>query len=141
MPQRIYEECKNNISVALIFIDEFQILKQFDKNVNGFLGYIRSIIPSQKYIGYIFSGSMNIKDELIGDISGQKGVFVRRILHYEIKTFSFETTRNYLSEKADYLKFTDDEFERFYNCTNGSPYYINSFVRLLHSDEELNEEK
>ena len=84
---------------------------------------------------------MNIKDELIGNISGQKGAFGGRILHYEIKTLSFETTRNYLSEKVDYLKFTDDGFERFYNCTNGNPYYINSLARLLPQNEELNEEK
>ena len=141
LPQQIYEDCKNDISGVLIFIDEFQILKQLDENVNGFLWYIRSIIQSQKHIGYIFSGSMSIKDELIADIAGQKGAFGGRILSYEIKTFSFETTRNYLSEKADYLKFTEEGFERFYKCTNGNPYYINSFARLLPPNEELDEER
>ena len=84
---------------------------------------------------------MSLKDQLIADIAGQKGAFGGRILNYEIKTFSFETTRNYLAEKADYLKFTDDGFERFYRCTNGNPYYINTFARLLPPNEELNEEK
>lgn len=141
LPQQIYDDCKDNISGVLIFIDEFQILKQLDENVNEFLWYIRSIIQSQKHIGYIFSGSMSIKDKLIADIAGQKGAFGGRILSYEIKTFSFDTTRNYLAEKADYLEFTDDGFERFYECTNGNPYYVNIFARLLPPNEELNEEK
>lgn len=84
---------------------------------------------------------MSVKDELISDITGQQGAFGGRILNYEIKIFSYETTKNYLTEKADYLNFTDDGFERFYKCTNGIPYYINSFARLLPPNEELNEEK
>lgn len=141
LPQQIYDDCKEHISGILIFMDEFQILKQLDEDVNGFLWYIRSVIQSQKNIGYIFSGSMSVKDELISDIAGQKGAFGGRILNYEIKTFSYETTKDYLSEKADYLEFTDDGFKRFYKCTNGIPYYINSFARLLSPNEELNEEK
>ena len=141
LPQQIYDDCEEHISGILIFMDEFQILKQLDEDVNGFLWYIRSVIQSQKNIGYIFSGSMSVKDELISDIAGQKGAFGGRILNYEIKTFSYETTKDYLTEKADYLGFTDDGFNRFYKCTNGIPYYINSFARLLPPNEELNEEK
>ena len=141
LPQQIYDDCEEHIGGILIFMDEFQILKQLDEDVNGFLWYIRSVIQSQKNIGYIFSGSMNVKDELISDIAGQKGAFGGRILNYEIKTFSYETTKDYLAEKADYLEFTDDGFKRFYKCTNGIPYYINSFARLLPPNEELNEEK
>ena len=141
LPQQIYDDCKEHIDGILIFMDEFQILKQLDEDVNGFLWYIRSVIQSQKNIGYIFSGSMSVKDELISDVAGQKGAFGGRILNYEIKTFSYETTKDYLTEKADYLEFTDEGFKRFYKCTNGIPYYINSFARLLPPNEELNEEK
>lgn len=141
LPQQIYENYKKQINGVLIFMDEFQILKQLDEDVNGFLWYIRSVIQSQNHIGYIFSGSMSAKDELIADIAGQKGAFGGRILNFEITTFSFDTTKNYLKEKADYLKFTDDGFKRFYKCTKGIPYYINSFARLLPPNEELNEDK
>ena len=141
LPQQIYDDCEEHIGGILIFMDEFQILKQLDEDVNGFLWYIRSVIQSQKNIGYIFSGSMSVKDELISDIAGQKGAFGGRILNYEIKTFSYETTKDYLAEKADYLEFTDGGFKRFYKCTNGIPYYINSFARLLPPNEELDEEK
>lgn len=141
LPQQIYENYKKQINGVLIFMDEFQILKQLDEDVNGFLWYIRSVIQSQNHIGYIFSGSMRVKDELIADIAGQKGAFGGRILNFEITTFSFDTTKNYLKEKADYLKFTDDGFKRFYKCTKGIPYYINSFARLLPPNEELNEDK
>lgn len=141
LPQQIYENYKKQINGVLIFMDEFQILKQLDEDVNGFLWYIRSVIQSQNHIGYIFSGSMSVKDELIADIASQKGAFGGRILNFEITTFSFDTTKNYLKEKADYLKFTDDGFKRFYKCTKGIPYYINSFARLLPPNEELNEDK
>ena len=115
LPQQIYDDFKQHIKGVLIFMDEFQILKQLDEDVNGFLWYIRSVIQSQKHIGYIFSGSMSVKDELIADIAGQKGAFGGRILNYEIKTFSFDTTRSYLAQNANYLKFTDEGFERFYD--------------------------
>ena len=141
LPQQIYENYKKQINGVLIFMDEFHILKQLDEDVKGFLWYIRSVIQSQNHIGYIFSGSMSVKDELIADIAGQKGAFGGRILNFEITTFSFDTTKNYLKEKADYLKFTDDGFKRFYKCTKGIPYYINSFARLLPPNEELNEDK
>lgn len=141
LPQQLYDDHKEKLKGILIFIDEFQMLKQLEEDVNGFLWYIRSVIQSQKHIGYIFSGSMSVKDELISDIAGQNGAFGGRILNYEIKIFSYETTRQYLTEKADYLNFTTDGFERFYKCTNGIPYYINSFARLLPPNEELNEEK
>ena len=141
LPQQLYDDHKEKLKVILIFIDEFQMLKQLEEDVNGFLWYIRSVIQSQKHIGYIFSGSMSVKDELISDIAGQNGAFGGRILNYEIKIFSYETTKQYLTEKADYLNFNTDVFERFYKCTNGIPYYINSFARLLPPNEELNEEK
>ena len=95
LPQQIYESCKSNINGVLIFMDEFQILKQLDEDVNGFLWYIRGIIQSQKHIGYIFSGSMSLKDELIVDIAGQKGAFGGRILNFKIDPFSFDTTKSY----------------------------------------------
>lgn len=141
LPQQIYENYKKQINGVLIFMNEFQILKQLDEDVKGFLWYIRSVIQSQNHIEYIFSGSMSVKDELIADIAGQKGAFGGRILNFEITTFSFDTTKNYLKEKADYLKFTYDGFKRFYKCTKGIPYYINSFARLLPPNEELNEDK
>ena len=65
LPQQIYDDCKEDIDGVLIFLDEFQILKQLDEDVNGFLWYIRSVIQSQNHIGYIFSGSMSIKKVLL----------------------------------------------------------------------------
>jgi len=94
LPQQIYEDSKENIEGVLIFIDEFQILKQLDEDVNGFLWYIRSVIQSQKNIGYIFSGSMSLKDELITDIAGQKGAFGGRIFNYKLKHFLLKQQKN-----------------------------------------------
>ena len=99
---------------------------------------MRSFIQKQNNVSYVFSGSMSVKEELIEQIAGSNGAFGGRMLTVEIKPFSFDTTKNYLSEKADYLKFSDDGFEQFYTCTKGIPYYINVFGNLLPKNTPLN---
>ena len=39
------------------------------------------------------------------------------------------------------MEFSDDGFERFYKCTRGIPFYINTFVRFLMPGEILDNEK
>ena len=47
---------------------------------------------------------------------------------------------NYLKERADFLEFSEDGYDRFYKCTKGVPFYINTFARLMSSDKLLTEE-
>ena len=49
--------------------------------------------------------------------------------------------KKYLAQNTDYLKFSEEGFERFYKCIKGITYYINTFARLLPPNEELNEDK
>ena len=63
------------------------------------------------------------------------------MLTININPFSKQTTSNYLKERAPELKFTSDGFERFYKCTSGIPYYINTFARQLPVNQELDENK
>lgn len=139
LPQRIYEEYEDVLKGVFIFIDEFQIIKELD-NYNKFLWYLRGIIQSQKNVTYMISGSMSLKDSLIGDIAGRQGAFGGRMLSVEILPFSFETTKKYLQERADFLNFTDDGYERFYKCTKGIPFYVNTLARLMSTDKLLTEE-
>ena len=113
------------------FFDEFQIIKELGGELTDFLWYMISYIQKQNNVSYVFSGSMSVKDSLIEEIAGSNGVFGGRMLTIEIKPFSYETTKNYLSEKAGYLKFTDDGFNQFYTCTKGIPFYINTFSNFL----------
>ena len=39
------------------------------------------------------------------------------------------------------IKFNPEGFERFYSCTSGIPYYINTFARQLPENVELDEYK
>ena len=137
LPQYIYDEYKEHINGVFIFFDEFQIIKELNNQLTDFLWYMRSFIQKQNNVSYIFSGSMSVKDNLIEEIAGANGAFGGRILTIEIKPFSYETTKNYLKEKAEYLKFTDDGFEQFYNCTKGIPFYINIFGNLLPKNTNL----
>ena len=131
LPQYLYEEYKEDINGVFLFFDEFQIIKELGNDLTNFLWYMRSYIQKQNNVSYVFSGSMSVKDSLIEEIAGSNGAFGGRILTIEIKAFSHETTRNYLNEKAEYLKFTDDGFDQFYECTKGVPFYINVFGNLL----------
>lgn len=137
LPQYLYEEYADNINGVFLFFDEFQIIKELGDDLTDFLWYMRSFIQKQKNVSYVFSGSMSVKNSLIEEIAGSNGAFGGRILTIEIKPFSHETTKNYLNDKANYLKFTDDGFDQFYECTKGIPFYINVFGNLLPRDISL----
>lgn len=139
LPQKIYEEYGDKLKGVFIFIDEFQIIKGLDE-YNNFLWFLRSIVQSQKNVAYMFTGSMSIKDSLIEDIAGKNGAFGGRMLSVDISPFSYETTKNYLKERADFLEFSEDGYDRFYKCTKGVPFYINTFARLISKDKILTDE-
>lgn len=139
LPDKIYEENRDKIKGIIIFIDEFQIIKQLDDYMDSFLWKLRSYIQNQRNVAYVFSGSMSLQDNLIAEISSRNGVFGGRILTFHLYPFEKETVKLYLNEKAPYLIFTNDGFERFYQCTAGIPAYINIFASLLPHNTELNE--
>ena len=139
LPQRIYENNNHKIKGILIFIDEFQIIKELDDYKESFLWKLRSYIQNQNNVSYLFSGSMSMQDELISEIASQRGVFGGRMITINIAPFSKETVESYLTQKAPNLVFTDKGFDRFYKCTSGIPAYVNIFATLLPKDIELDE--
>lgn len=138
LPQEIYDAYSQSIKGVFIFIDEFQNIKDLYE-MESFLWYLRSKVQSQKNVAYLFSGSISIKDSLIGDIAGKKGAFGGRMLTVHIEPFSYETTKSYLNQNASYLNFTEDGMKRFYMCSRGIPYYINTFAKLISRDKVLDE--
>lgn len=139
LPERIYESNSDKLKGILVFIDEFQIIKELDDYKESFLWKFRNYIQNQNYISYLFSGSMSMQDELITEIASQRGVFGGRMLTINISPFSKDTVREYLLQKAPNLLFTNDGFERFYRCTSGIPAYVNIFATLLPKDISLDE--
>lgn len=139
LPEKIYNENQDKIKGVLIFIDEFQIIKELNNYRESFLWKIRSYIQNQRNIAYIFSGSMSLQDKLISEIASQNGAFGGRMISININPFEKETVRNYLSEKTPYILFTDDGFDRFYKCTSGVPSYVNIFASLLPINEQLDD--
>ena len=140
LPEEIYAENMQKIKGVLIFIDEFQIIKELNNYKESFLWKIRSHIQNQRNTAYIFSGSMSLQDKLISEIASQNGAFGGRMISININPFEKETVRNYLYEKTPYILFTDDGFDRFYECTSGIPAYVNIFASLLPINEELDED-
>ena len=139
LPQQIYEENKDDIGGVIIIIDEFQVIKELGNYLDSFLWNFRGYVTEQRNVAYILSGSMGLQDNLISDIAGQNGAFGGRMLTININPFSYETTKNYLNQKAPEIKLDDDAIERFYKCTSGIPSYINIFARQLPINQYLNE--
>ncbi len=140
LPEKIYNENSDKIKGIIIFIDEFQIIKQLDDYMDSFLWKMRSFIQNQRKVAYVFSGSMSLQDNLISEISSRDGVFGGRMLTFHLYPFEKDTVKDYLTKKAPYLLFTDEGFERFYKCTSGIPSYINIFASLLPQNTPLTED-
>ena len=139
LPQEIYEHNKDKIDGIIIIIDEFQVIKELDTYLESFLWNFRGYVTEQRNVAYVLSGSMGLQDNLISEIAGQNGAFGGRMLTININPFSYETTKNYLNQKAPEIKLDDDAIERFYKCTSGIPSYINIFARQLPINQYLNE--
>ena len=140
LPEKLYNENQDKIKGVLIFIDEFQIIKELKNYKESFLWKIRSYIQNQRKVAYIFSGSMSLQDKLISEIASQNGAFGGRMISININPFEKETVRKYLSEKTPYILFTDDGFDRFFKCTSGVPSYVNIFASLLPVNEQLDDD-
>ena len=134
LPQLIYEDHSDKIKGSILIIDEFQVLKDLDDKLDTFLWFLRSVIQSQKNVAYVFSGSVNSRDSIIEQIAGKDGAFGGRMLNIEIHPFTKQTVKNYLNEKLPSLNLDEGGFERFYKCTNGIPFYVNTFAKLLPTD-------
>lgn len=141
LPQKAFEEHSDKISGIILIIDEFQVLKDLGERLDAFLWFLRSVIQNQKNVAYVFSGSLTSTDSIVNKIAGGEGAFGGRMLNVEITPFTQETVKNYLKEKLPSLIFKEDGFHRFYQCTKGIPYYVNTFAKLLKKDVPLGDEE
>ena len=139
LPQKIVDS-SDEITGFIIVIDEFQLLKNVE-DPEAFFWLIRSFTQKQFNVGYIFTGSVSKTADIINMINGQEGAFGGRLIQINVEPFTFDETKRYIDEKSNNLKFTDEGFKRFYNCTRGIPLYINSLSSILPNnivcDEDL----
>ncbi len=139
LPQKIVDS-SDEITGFIIVIDEFQLLKNVE-DPEAFFWLIRSFTQKQFNVGYIFTGSVSKTADIINMINGQEGAFGGRLIQINVEPFTFDETKRYIDEKSNNLKFTDEGFRRFYNCTRGIPLYINSLSSILPNnivcDEDL----
>lgn len=138
LPQKIIDS-SDEIDAFILVFDEFQFIKHVE-NPAAFFWLFRSYIQDQSNVCYIFTGSVSKSADIIEDINGQRGAFAGRMIQIDIEAFTKEETYNYISEKADDLKFTEDGFDRFYKCTREIPAYINTFCNVLDSGKIYDEE-
>ena len=129
LPQKIVDS-SDEITGFIIVIDEFQLHKNVE-DPEAFFWLIRSFTQKQFNVGYIFTGSVSKTADIINMINGQEGAFGGRLIQINVEPFTFDETKRYIDEKSNNLKFTDEGFGRFYNCTRGIPLYINSLSSIL----------
>ncbi len=139
LPQYIVDSSQN-VKGIVIVIDEFQQLKHVD-DPDAFFWLFRSHVQKQYNVCYIFTGSVSRTADVIQMINGPMGAFGGRMIQIDIAPFSKEETFNYIRDKSDGIKFSDDGFERFYKCTKGIPAYINSFCNVLNPGEVYDSKK
>ena len=139
LPQKIVDE-NENINGFIIFIDEFQLLRKLE-NPDSFFWLIRSFNQHQHNVSYVFTGSISKTSDLIESLNGETGAFGGRLIQISIDPFTKNETQNYFKEKLTDIKFTEDGFDRFYECTRGIPLYINSFYNVLSPNEVYDKEK
>ena len=138
LPQKIVDS-SNDITVFIIVIDEFQLLKIVE-DPEAFFWLMRSFTQKQFNVGYVFTGSVSKTADIINMINGQEGAFGGRLIQINIEPFTFDETKRYIDEKSNNLKFTNEGFERFYNCTRGIPLYINSLSSILPNNTVCDED-
>jgi len=120
----------DEISGVVIAFDEFQLIDELE-NPDAFLMLIRSSIKNQQNVCYIYTGNFTSFSDVAKII---KNGFGGRMPHFYLKPFTIKDTIAYIEKYASDLRFTDDGYERFYECTLGVPSYINSFANVLRSD-------
>lgn len=136
-PQKIVDSTEE-LNGFLIIFDEFQIITNLE-NDDAFFWLLRSFNQFQDNVSYIMTGSLSRTSSTISKVNGESGAFGGRMIQITIEPFSREETKSYLDNKIKDIKFTDDGFERFYECTRGIPMYINSFVNVLNLNKTYNE--
>lgn len=133
LPQKIVDS-SSDIKGFIVVIDEFQLIK-YVENPEAFFWLFRSYLQNLNNVCYIFTGSVSKTADIIEMINGQTGAFGGRMIQINIDPFTKEETANYINDRTD-IKFTEDGFERFYECTRGIPTYINTFSNILNSNIE-----
>lgn len=137
LPQQIYENNSDILEGVIVMWDEFQIIKDLGEYMDSFLWMLRGHIQNHNNTAYIITGSMSLNDSLLQDIAGNEGVFGGRMLTQQLTPFTKNTVKKYLDEKMPTLQFTEESFDRFYNCTGGIPYYVNTLANYLPENVEL----
>lgn len=135
-PQKIVES-NDELNGFLIIFDEFQMITNLE-NDDAFFWLLRSFNQFQDNVSYIMTGSLSRTSSTIAKVNGESGAFGGRMIQINIEPFSKEESKSYLENKIRDIKFSEDGFDRFYECTRGIPMYMNSFINVLSSDKVYN---
>ena len=123
---------------ALVLVDEAQMLK--DRSImEEFRGLLNLEIPGRKFISFIFFGLPEMEDNLRQD----EPLNQRVALRYELKSFHFKSTENYIKHRlrvagAKKMLFTREAVQVIQTFSKGIPRLINNICDNALLDGMLN---
>ena len=127
------EETKNPV---VVFLDEFQRLREYDPSIKSPVDRFREKMMNQKEILYVVSGSaVGMLNRLI--YSTRSPLYG----HFEslmVRGFEFEDARRFILKKADELSIGETHISFLFEITNGNPFYLHVLIRRLRRYCEFN---
>jgi len=138
---QLYErlvEIKEEGRSALVLVDEAQMLK--DRSImEEFRGLLNLEIPGRKFISFIFFGLPEMEENLRQD----EPLNQRVALRYELSSFHFRSTENYIKHRlrvagAKKMLFTREAVQVIQTFSKGIPRLVNNICDNALLDGMLN---
>lgn len=128
---KVFEILQREVNHPLIiFLDEFQRLKDYEKSISSPIDTFREMIMNQKEIMYIISGSaVGMLNKLISSSGAALyGHFEKMIL----RGFEFQYAHLFIVQRKPITLSLREELISFiYEITNGNPFYLDVLVEDL----------
>lgn len=121
LPETLSEDCGRKF---VVFIDEFQFIKDLKIWRKGIFHTMRSIYQHQKKTMYVISGSaVGMISEIL---NSKENPFYMAFMPIEVKPFSPETAKRYLCEGFEAEKFSvaDDALNLLVQSVDGVPAWL-----------------
>ena len=123
-------------SPVVVFLDEFQRLREYDPSIKSPVDRFREKMMNQKEILYVVSGSaVGMLNRLL--YSARSPLYG----HFEslmVRGFEFEDSRNFMLKKAGGLSIGETHVSFLFEITNGNPFYLHVLIRRLRRYCEFN---
>ncbi len=121
---------KETNTLIIVFLDEFQRLQEYSRNISAPIDTFREKIMNQKEIWYIISGSaVGMLNKLI---ASTKSPLYAHFKILPLRGFSYKDSYEFVrKKKGDDFRLGDENISFLYEITNGNPFYLDIFINSI----------